>query len=211
MAVFKNEFTENNIFHDDGAESLGGKIRVRKGEGNKLWIGSGTKFQGSVDISGNNNRVIIGKNCHYRGDIIVKGDNQTVSFGDNSTTVNVYILCQENCDVLIGRWCMFSREIEVRTTDAHSVIDRATGRRLNKPASIVVGDHVWVGVGAIINKGAVIPSDSIVGAMSFVNGRFDEEGVIIAGAPGKVVKRGITWNRSRRTKFTEEDLEYWKS
>lgn len=211
MANFKNEFTGSNTFKDAGAEALVGSITVRKGQGNFLSIGKGSKFKGSVDITGNNNRIIIGENCHYRGDILVKGNNQTVSFGDESTTVNVYLLCQENCDVIIGKWCMFSREIEIRTTDAHSVIDRATGRRLNTPASIVVGDHVWVGVGAIISKGAVIPSDSIVGAMSFVNGKFDEEGVIIAGAPGKIVKRGITWSRSRRAKFSKEEMDHWKS
>ncbi len=211
MAAFRNEFIEGNTFEGAGAASLRGKIVVRKGTGNVLSIGQGTKFSGTVDITGNNNRVTIGENCHYRGDILVKGNGQTVSFGDNSTTVNVYILCQENRDVTIGKWCMFSREIEIRTTDAHSVIDRETGRRLNKPASIVVGDHVWVGVGAIINKGAQIPSDSIVGAMSFVNGQFSEEGVIIAGAPGKIVRRGITWNRGRQAKFSPEEIDHWRA
>lgn len=211
MAVFKNEFTDNNEFRDMGAAKLSGKIKIRRGAGNILELGRGTIFNGTVEISGDNNRVIIGDNCHFRGDILVKGNNQTVSIGNHSTTVNVYILCQEGRDVTIGKWCMFSREIEIRTTDAHSVIDRETKKRLNTPASVVIGDHVWIGVGAIINKGAVIPSDSIVGAMSFVGGKFDEEGVIIAGAPGKVVKRGITWSRDRRAKFTDEEIDHWKN
>lgn len=64
---------------------------------------------------------------------------------------------------------MFSRKIEVRTTDAHSVIDIETRSRINKAESIHIGDHVWVGLSTIINKGAVIPSDNIIGANSFVN------------------------------------------
>jgi acetyltransferase-like isoleucine patch superfamily enzyme len=210
--VFKIEWSETNSIVDLGAASLKGRVfsKVPASSDNLLQIGKGAKVTGTIEFLGNGNKVIIGDDCHFRGDIIVKGNAQTVSFGDHSTTVGVYILCQENCDVTIGKWCMFSREIEVRTTDAHSVIDRSTGRRLNKDQSIIVGDHVWVGVGAIINKGAVVPSDSIVGAMSFVNSKFDEEGVVLAGSPAKIVKRGITWNRSRRDKFTPEQMDHWK-
>ena len=99
--------------------------------------------------------MVIGENCHFGGKIVVKDHSQTVVFGDHSTSVSVCILCQEGANVRIGRWCMLSRDIEIRTTDAHSVIDRETGKRLNTPASITIGDHVWVGVGAIINKGGV--------------------------------------------------------
>jgi acetyltransferase-like isoleucine patch superfamily enzyme len=105
---------------------------------------------------------------------------------------------------------MFSREIEIRTTDAHSAVDRATGNRINMPESVIIGDHVWVGVGAIINKGSVVPSDSIVGAMAFVNRRFEEQGIILGGVPATIVRRGITWNRGRKNKFTTEELDHWK-
>jgi len=208
--LFRNEFTAGNTFINDGAEALKGRVFVTKGTGNVLTIGKATKFRGSVEFQGNNNKVLIGENCHFRGDIIVKGDGQTVSFGDHSSTVDVYLLCQEECDVHIGKWCMFSREIEIRTTDAHSVIDRVTRKRINPAQSIRIGDHVWVGVGAIINKGAIVPSDCIVGAMAFVNGQFDEEGTIIAGTPAKIVKRGITWNRSRRDMFSRAQMNHWK-
>jgi acetyltransferase-like isoleucine patch superfamily enzyme len=209
--VLKVDWDSSNSFVDLGAELTKGKLFAKgPASGNQMQIGKGAKVNGSIEFLGNNNKVIIGESCHLRGSIIVKGEGQTVSFGDHSTTVGVYILCQEECDITIGKWCMFSREIEIRTTDAHSVIDRTTRRRLNKAQSIVIGDHVWVGVGAIINKGAVVPSDSIVGAMSFVNGKFDEEGVVLAGSPAKIVKRGITWNRSRRDQFTQEQMDHWK-
>lgn len=105
---------------------------------------------------------------------------------------------------------MFSREIEVRTSDAHSVIDRSSGLRVNAAGNVLIGDHVWVGLRSIINKGARVPSDSIVGAMSFVSAEFEEEGVVIAGTPAKIVKRGITWSRSRRVHFAPDDLTNWR-
>jgi acetyltransferase-like isoleucine patch superfamily enzyme len=105
---------------------------------------------------------------------------------------------------------MFSRKIEVRTTDAHSVVDRQTRRRLNPASSVTIGDHVWVGLGAVINKGSSVPADSVVGAMSFVNRSFEEEGVILAGIPAKVIRTGITWNRGRNARYTQEELDFWK-
>lgn len=186
------------------------KLEIKRGAGNRILIGNESKLRGSIVIRGNGNTILIGNHCDWRGDIVVKGDKQTVSIGDYSTAVNAYLLCQEGCDITIGRWCMFSRGIEVRTTDAHSVIDRATGERLNRPASIVVGDHVWVGLGVIINKGAVVPSDCIVGAQSFVTTKFSEEGVVIAGTPARIVKRGITWARERKNRFTQKELNRWK-
>lgn len=207
---YKNQISEGNTFQNHGAESRHGRFSVKKGLGNQLTIGKRARFKGTIEFAGNNNKVILGENCYYNGEIVVSGNNQTVWFGDNSTARNVFIFCTENRDVHIGKWCLLSREIEIRTSDAHSVIDRVTRSRVNKPQSIKIGDHVWVGVGAIINKGSIIPSDSIVGAKAFVNRAFDEEGVILTGSPAKIVRRGITWNRKRRNVFTDEQLDHWK-
>jgi acetyltransferase-like isoleucine patch superfamily enzyme len=202
---------EGNALDLAGLARADGRIELRGGHSNRIRFGAGAQLSGSIIVQGSGNLVSIGRDCVFRGDILVKGEGQAVRFGDHSTTVGVYILCQEGCDVTIGRWCMLSRGIEIRTTDAHSVIDRATGKRLNAAAPVVIGDHVWVGVGCIINKGTVIPADSIVGAMSFVSGRFEEEGVIIAGTPGRIVRRGITWNRGRRAHFTREEMDHWRA
>lgn len=188
---------------------LSGSVRIKNGVRNRIEFGEDAVFRGTIVIAGHDNVVRIGGNCHYRGDILVKGNGQVVDFGDHSTSVGLHILCQEGCNVRIGRHCMFSREIEVRTTDAHSVIDMVTGNRLNMPEDITIGDHVWVGVGAIINKGSAVPRDSIVGARAFVNSKIREEHTVIAGAPAKVVKRGVTWNRERRDNFSGTEMFEW--
>lgn len=208
---FDAGLSEGNVFRDEGAVLIKGFLLVPTGSGNLVVIGKGSRFSGRIKIQGSNNKVLIGNECDFRGSITVKGRGQTVSFGDHSSTTAVNILCQESCDVHIGRWCMFSREIEIRTTDAHSVIERDSGKRVNSPGSISIGDHVWVGLGAIISKGSSVPADSIVGAMSFVNSKFDEEGTVIAGVPAKVIKRGVTWSRLRKKKFSPEEMNDWKS
>ena len=183
---------------------------VVMGTDNEVNFGASTKFKGSIEIRGKNNRVLFGPGSVMRGRILVKGNNQTVSIGEQTTFQSAYLLCNEGCDITIGRWCMFSRDIEIRTTDAHSVVEKSTGLRLNAPASVVIGDHVWVSVGVFISKGVQLAADTIVGAHAFVNGQFAEEGTMLAGAPARVVKRDVTWHRSRKRKFSNEELSAWR-
>ncbi len=180
------------------------------GTGNIIEIDKTSSFTGHILIKGTNNRVLVGKGCRLAGEIIVKGSNQTVTIGDETTFASVYLLCMENKDITIGRRCMFSRNIEIRTSDAHALIDKKKRTRLNPASSIIIGDHVWVGVGALISKGAIIADDSVVGAASFVNKAFEESNVVIAGTPAKVIRRGVTWNRGRKPRYSREALDAWR-
>lgn len=199
---------DNTINLMDGFSGKG-SISI-SGTGNVLDFHEDTIMNGEVKIKGSGNKLILGKGAVVRGKIIITGSNQLVSIGDGTTFQSVYILCQEGCNVTIGRQCMLSRSIEIRTTDAHSVIDVNSGHRINKPSSVEIGEHVWIGVGAIISKGSVISDDSIVGARSFVNGIFKSPNVIIAGSPAKIVKTGVTWHRGRKSKFTPDEINSWK-
>lgn len=180
------------------------------GNQNQIELPKTSSFTGHITIQGHGNRILIGENCRLKGEFLVKGSNQTVTVGEGTTFESVYVLCLERCDITIGRWCMFSRGIEVRTSDSHSLIRRRDGRRLNQAASVVVGDHVWVGLDSILNKGSVIPEDCVVGAKSFVNKAFSESGVILAGTPATIVKRGVTWSRTRKRRLSQDEMEAWR-
>ena len=198
-----------NVFRNEGGVRLRGRLSIVSGSGNLMIIGEGSRFSGRVIIRGSNNKVLIGKKCDFRGDIIINGHGQTISFGDHSTALGIKIQCQEGCDVSIGRWCMLSREIEIFTTDTFSVINRNSYMRTNLPGSVVVGDHVWVGLRSIISRGVTIADDTIVAAGSFVNKPSTQAGVVIAGSPARIVKRGVTWNRSRKAMLTAVELNAW--
>jgi acetyltransferase-like isoleucine patch superfamily enzyme len=178
--------------------SCSGRVVVR-GAGNRVEIGENCKLTAvHIDLIGENNRLIIGDGVRYRGHILINsGSNQTIRIGARSTFQNVYLLCSEGKNITIGEECMFSREIEVRTTDAHSVIDVATGQRINAPGDIAIGDHVWIGLRSIIQPGVHIANDVIVGALSFVSKSIDESSVVAAGVPAEIKKRGVTWDRRR--------------
>ncbi|MBQ8668401.1 acyltransferase, partial [bacterium] len=53
----------------------------------------------------------------------------------------------------------------------------------------------WVGMRVMILKGAVIPKGSVVGAMSMVNKKFEEENILIAGTPAEKIRSDIEWRR----------------
>lgn len=69
--------------------------------------------------------------------------------------------------VKIGKDCMLSFQVQLRTTDAHGIYDLKAGVLLNPPQAIIIKDHVWVGQGVLISKGTIIESDSVIGARSF--------------------------------------------
>jgi acetyltransferase-like isoleucine patch superfamily enzyme len=172
-----------------------------RGTNNGIVLGKGARLTGYVEIRGANNRIIFGDGVRFSGKIFVKGNNQTFMIGAGSSLRRAFVVMQENCDITIGEQCLFSRDVEIRTSDAHSLIDAETGRRINPAASVTIGNHVWVGAHVFISKGAAIGSDNVVGAMSFVSGEFPETGVVIAGVPAKIIRRGVNWHVERRSRF----------
>lgn len=191
--------------------ALRGRIEVRAGTGNRVEFGPGAQMRGGIVFDGDGNRAILEEGASFIGRILIKGEGQTVRIGRFTTAAGVQILCQEGCDVTIGASCMLSREVEIRTTDAHSVVDRRTQLRINPPGSVEIGDHVWIGMRAVIGKGARVPTDCVVGAMSFVNRAHAQEGVVLAGVPARPVREGVTWNRGRRPAYSRRRLEAWRA
>jgi acetyltransferase-like isoleucine patch superfamily enzyme len=72
-----------------------------------------------------------------------------------------------------------------------------SGNRINQAADVEVGNHVWIGYRVLINKGVVIPENTIIGTGAVVTKSFTEENTVIAGVPAKVVKRNVNWCKER--------------
>jgi acetyltransferase-like isoleucine patch superfamily enzyme len=56
--------------------------------------------------------------------------------------------------------------------DSHSILDGDTGKRFNYAEDVLIADHVWIGAGCAILKGALISSETVVGTGSVVTGKF---------------------------------------
>ena len=103
---------------------------------------------------------------------------------------------EESNNLYIGKNAQISIDVLMRTSDGHSLFNIGEELPYNKPRDIIIGDNVWLGSRVVLLKGTVLPNNSIVGACSVVNSRFDEENVIIAGHPARIVKRNVKWERA---------------
>lgn len=103
----------------------------------------------------------------------------------------------EGRKVVIGDECLFSANIQIRVGDSHSIMDAATGKRINPSKDVVIGNHVWIGNTVNILKGSVIADNSIVGTCSVVTGKLFPSNCIIGGSPAKVLKEGVNWDPHR--------------
>lgn len=170
-------------------------IEIR-GTGNKITIDECCTINETfIRFWGNNNNVHINRATKICGRFLFDGDEQQLIIGENTTFERVNIVLAEGCSVSIGKDCMLSFGIQIRTSDAHSVLDATTRARTNPSKNIIIDDHVWVGSEVIIQKGSVIPKNSIIGIRSVVSGVFINPNVAIAGTPAKIVKENVDWDR----------------
>ena len=142
--------------------------------------------------------VTIGFNCIIKDLLIsMTGDESRISIG-NSFTVNsgeIIMGKESGTKIVIGNDCMFSSDIYIRSSDSHTVYDNLSGQIHNTPQEVIIGNHVWLGKGVNILKGAEISDNSVAAARSIVNKKFKESNVVIAGIPAHIVKRNISWDR----------------
>lgn len=148
----------------------------------------------SIYISGNNNHIVISRSAGLnKTDLHMEDDNNKIFIGENTSIFgDTQLAAIEGTSVRIGSDCMFSSDIQFRTGDSHSIID-SDGKRLNPSENIYIGNHVWVGTKVICLKGVHIADNCIVGAGSILTKKFNEENVIVAGNPAKIVKHNINW------------------
>lgn len=104
-----------------------------------------------------------------------------------------------NKKIVIGKDCMFGWDVNVRTSDGHLVYDIETKKRINMPQDIIIGNHVWIAAKSFILKNTTLLDNTIVGACSLVNKKFDEENILIVGSPAKIKRRGVNWGRENKT------------
>lgn len=60
---------------------------------------------------------------------------------------------------------------------------------LYSKGDILIGANTWIGDNAIILSGVHIGKNCVIGANAVVTKSFDEEGLVIAGNPARIVKR----------------------
>jgi acetyltransferase-like isoleucine patch superfamily enzyme len=147
--------------------------------------------------------VTVGQSCGLSNTFIFAKSNGHVTIGSHSTfTTRARFIMHEPSRIDIGTDCMIASDVQFMTSDVHTVYDRETGKRLNRPKDIVVGDHVWIALQTFVLKGARIGSGSVIGLRSVVTGEIPENSLAV-GSPARVLREGVGWDR----KLWAEDQE----
>lgn len=150
-------------------------------------------------ISGNNNTIVIDdKVCAYHAGLHIEDNGGTIQVGFMTLLAGkIEIASTEGTAIRIGRNCLFSSNIDIRSGDSHSIFDES-GNRINKAQDICVGDHVWIGHGAMLLKGTQVPDGCVVGAGAVLTKVYKKENSVIVGIPAKIVKENICWEHERK-------------
>ena len=85
---------------------------------------------------------------------------------------------------------MISRDVKIFDSDFHKIIDDE-GRQTNMPKPMIIGNHVWIGLGAIILRGSQIGDGAVISAGAVVMGKI-KEGTNAIGNPARSFSN-INW------------------
>lgn len=194
----------NILYRNKGLINRGCLIRCRfkiKGQNNKIIIEENVVLKNTVfEINGNNNTMTIssGSRIYEKGRFRMEDDGGGIFIGNNLHASGIFLSKADNdTHIEIGNNCLFSANIIVRSSDAHSIIDVSDNVRINPGKNVCIGNHVWIGYGVTILKGSRIENDCIVGTNSVVAGLISTSNSLIVGMPAKVVKMNVNWNTER--------------
>lgn len=168
------------------------------GGGNNIVFFAGSSIGVNVEFHGSNGLLFVGDNIQlytfYGKQHIIVGDS-SVCYMDRNTTANgLFIVSGEGKNIILGRDCMLSWDIELWNTDGHFIFDALDDQVLSNGQSVYVGDHIWLARRTTFLKDAFIASGSVIGrdSVAIRGGKFFSN-AIYAGKPCKQIKENIFW------------------
>ena len=103
----------------------------------------------------------------------------------NGTSIVSHVSVRIGADVLLGP------QVVIMDSDGHPVDRRLPDVPAHvRRAPVVIGDHAWIGYGAVIMKGVRIGHHAVVAACAVVTRDVPDHGVV-AGNPARLVRRFV--------------------
>lgn len=193
------DYTDDRGNLIESPERSDGRFSVTfAGSGNRLTIHPQSRLTRlTVVFHGDGGVVEIGHN-RTKGTpslLLRVGGGSAIRIGDNvSTTSTLFASAVEGASITIRDDVMIASHVQVRTDDSHGIYDVTTGARINPAQDIVVGQHVWLGYDSVVLGGVHIGAGSVLGIRSIAT-RDIPNNCVAAGAPARVVRRDIAWER----------------
>ena len=179
------------------------------GKNNILVIEDGVKLVNSrISFGGDNAVVYLSRNKYIYYLDINAYSNTCVFIGkDNFFNGRLSLIASERKNIIIGDNGLISFGIFVRTADPHLIYSCETKQRINKSKSVLIGDHVWLGQGALILKGTKIGSGSILGGGAVISNKSVFSNASAVGNPAKIVAKNIFFSKESVHNFNKKQTE----
>jgi tetrahydrodipicolinate N-acetyltransferase len=164
---------------------------IRLAEGARLTLG--TRHTSAVPCSVHLRRgaclSISGRVELTRGTRVLLREHSKLEIGPGSyVSYDSTITCFNH--IAIGANCAISWNTNILDGNAHDLIVEGETRPRSK--SVSIGDHVWIGTGAVILGGVTIGDGAVVGAGSVVSSDVPAH-ALVAGNPARVLRRDVSW------------------
>ena len=158
----------------NGTLVLGAKENRKSKDETRFSLGKQSRF------------VINGKFSVGCGSDIRVFDGGELVLHDGYCTAGVQIVCFKK--VTIGRGCAIARDVIIRDTDAHHILNSSR----QNTCEVFIGEHVWIGNRAIIMKGVTIGDGAVIAAGAIVTKDVPAK-CMVAGVPAKVIRENVEW------------------
>lgn len=204
---------DNKIIADSTKSFLeNGSCITFNGKGNILFVEDGVKlFNSQIKFNADNALVYLSKSrFDYYVDISANYGSSVFIGQNNYINGRLSLITSERKNIIIGGDGLISFGIFVRTADPHLIYSCETKKRLNPSKSVLIGDHVWLGQGAMVLKGTVIGSGSILGGGSVITNKTIPSNASAAGNSAKVISENIFFSNECVHNFRKEQTEHYQ-
>ena len=93
--------------------------------------------------------------------------------------------------ISIGHSCQISWDVLITDSDFHNFLDN-DGQPHANTAPVIIGDHVWIGAGAVVLKGVTIGDGAVSAAGAYVT-RDVPPAALVAGRSADVIRSDVRW------------------
>lgn len=114
-------------------------------------------------------------------------ENALLSFGSGVMNYGAEICCFFH--IKIGEGVRIGPGVSIRDNDGH------VWNETDPVGAIIIHDHVWIGMRAIVLKGVTIGEGAVVAAGAIVSKDVPPR-CLVAGVPAKVIRENIDWGES---------------
>lgn len=133
----------------------------------------------------------MGRGCR----IDTNSSKKTLIIGKDAR-IGDYVHINADLDVVIGDNVLMASKIFISDTNHGNYVGEKQTSPDTNPSereyfykSVRIGNNVWIGENVVILPGTIIGNGCVVGANAVLSGKAYPDNSIVAGVPGKVIKR----------------------